>query len=314
MSTIPGVHYGPVPKAAQYARALTQWDLIVIHDTGHHGSGGSITSAADEAHYAATRTDDRSHWTSAHAYIDAGGPVGSLSLDLQAWAAFSWANGRGIHFEMCGENAGGVAAVPQATIAHTAALVRTVAALKGIPLVKLTPTQLGAAARNGTRVRGVCGHYDITVGLGVGDHDDPGPRFDWSAFIALADGAATITTQGDDMLTAEEHNWLMGCYFEGRNWAGAALTVASRVETSVATLAKVVETIAGKVDVDASELAAIQQSARTGAAAALATTAADIAAQVRAALADAGHEVDEATVEAAVRKVLDGATISAHSG
>jgi hypothetical protein len=124
--------------------------------------------------------------------------------------------------------------------------------------------------------------------------------------------AGTSTTQGDDDVTPEEHNWLMGCYFEGRNWAGAALTVASRVETSVATLAKVVETIAGKVDVDASELAAIQQSAQTGAAAALATTAADIAAQVRAALADAGHEVDEATVEAAVRKVIDGATISAH--
>jgi hypothetical protein len=197
MSTIPGIPYGPAPKAAQYARALTQWDLIVIHDTGHHGAGGSIASAAGEAHYAATRDDPRERWTSCHAYIDTGGPVGSLSLDLQAWAAFSWANSRGVHLEMCGENAGEVANVPAVTVAHTARLVRQIAALKGIPLVKLTPAQLGAAARNGTRVRGVCGHYDITLGLGVGDHSDPGPGFDWSAFMAQVNGAAPM--RGDDM-------------------------------------------------------------------------------------------------------------------
>jgi hypothetical protein len=198
MSTIPGIPYGPIPRAARYAYPLTQWDLIVVHDTGHHNRvTGAITSAEGEARYAATRTDERKYWTSCHAYIDEGGPLGSLSLDLQAWAALGWANGRGIHLEMCGENAGTTAAVPPATIAHTAALVRRIAALKNIPLVKLSPGQLGAAARTGSRVRGICGHYDITVGLGVGSHDDPGPRFDWAGFMAQVNGAAA--PEGDDM-------------------------------------------------------------------------------------------------------------------
>lgn len=177
LSVLSGVAYGPTPRAAAYASALA-WPprLIVIHDTSNDAT------KEEEAHYAATRTDDRSRWTSAHFYVDAGGPLGSLPLNLQAWAAYSYANAHGWHIEMCGYNTGSAGAVPPSTIALTAPLVRRLADAAGIPLVKLSPAQVAAGAR------GICGHWDITQGLDVGDHDDPGPKFDWAHFMALVNG------------------------------------------------------------------------------------------------------------------------------
>lgn len=172
-SHLPGVTYGPTPRAAADADALPLPPrLVVVHDTSNNAS------AANEAHFAATRTDAEEKWTSAHFYVDAGGPLGSLPLNIAAWAAYSYANSHGWHIEMCGTNAGTTGAVPAVTIAHTAALVRTLCQLGGIPMVKLTPADVAAGKR------GICGHRDITQGLHVGTHDDPGAGFDWSAFIA----------------------------------------------------------------------------------------------------------------------------------
>jgi len=186
ISTLSGVPYGPTPRAAAYASALAQPPrLIVIHDTSNDGT------KEQEAHYAATRGDDRSHWTSAHFYIDVGGPLGSLHLDKQAWAAYSYANSHGWHLEMCGYNTGMTKAVPPTTIAITAALSRRLADAAGIPLVKLGPADVAAGKR------GICGHWDITQGLDVGSHDDPGPKFDWPAFMAAVTG-------GDDMSFFDE--------------------------------------------------------------------------------------------------------------
>lgn len=172
VTQIPGIPYGPAPRTAAVASALA-WPprLVVIHDTSN------TASAADEAHYAATRTDAQASWTSAHAYVDGGGPLGSCPLNRQAWAAYSYANANGIHIEMCGMNAGTPNAVPAGTIAITARLVAQLCDLAGIPKVKLSPAQVAAGAR------GVCGHWDITQGLHVGTHDDPGPAFDWAAFM-----------------------------------------------------------------------------------------------------------------------------------
>lgn len=167
-----GVPYAALPKAASRAAGLSiPPRLVVIHDTSNSAS------AEAEARYAATRTDPSSDWTSSHFYVDNGGPLGSLPLNKQAWAAYSYANGHAWQIEMCGYNAGTPGAVPAATIALTAALVRQLCDLGNIPIVKLSPEQVAAGQR------GICGHRDITIGLGVGDHDDPGPRFDWPAFI-----------------------------------------------------------------------------------------------------------------------------------
>jgi hypothetical protein len=193
LTQIPGVPYGPAPRTTAVTSALS-WPprLVVIHDTGN------TASAADEAHYAATRTDAQANWTSCHAYIDTSGMLGSLPLPLQAWAAFSYANQHGWHLEMCGMNAGAPGAVPAITIATTARLAAQLCDLAGIPKVHLGPADVAAGKS------GITGHWDITQGLHVGTHDDPGPTFDWSAFIAAvnsANGASMFNTQQEAALT-----------------------------------------------------------------------------------------------------------------
>lgn len=195
-SRLPGVAYAPLPVTASAAAALVLPPrLVVIHDTSN-----SATAAA-EARYASTRS--LSGATSAHFYVDGTGPLGSLPLNLQAWAAYSYANSHGWHIEMCGYNAGMTGAVPARTIAITAGLVRQLCALGGIPMVKLSPADVAAGKR------GICGHWDITTGLNVGTHDDPGPRFDWTAFIAAVNGDDMPLTS-TDLVAIWTHDLLDG--------------------------------------------------------------------------------------------------------
>jgi N-acetyl-anhydromuramyl-L-alanine amidase AmpD len=201
---IPGLSYAAPPRAYSVASPLA-WPprLIVIHDTGN------TASASAEANYAATRTDSESNWTSAHAYIDTHGSLGSMPLSRQAWAAFGYANTYGIHLEMCGTNAGTPGAVPPVTIAATARLTAQLCDMAGIPKVKLTPDQVAAGRR------GICGHLDITNGLHVGDHTDPGPSFDWAAFVAAVNAG-----EDDNDMTPEQDQRLKDVYA----WARAACT------------------------------------------------------------------------------------------
>jgi len=244
-----GVPYAALPTAATVASALAfPPRLVVIHDTSNSAT------AQQEALYAASRPIDGA--TSAHFYVDGNGPLGSVPLNKQAWAAYSYANGNGFHIEMCGYNAGQRGAVPPVTIGHTARLVRKLCDLAGIPMVKLGPGEVAAGKR------GICGHWDITTGLGVGTHDDPGPAFDWAAFIAAVNG--------DDM----EQGDLLG---KSGPTVGVALqsgyanTVAIRaaadaLRADVAALAATVGAIAARVDLDPAELAALSDAARTAAA------------------------------------------------
>lgn len=187
MARIPGIAYAAAPRTAAVGSALAQPPkLVVVHCTSN------TATAAAEAHYAATRTDDRSHWTSCHVYVDQAGPLGSLDLGLQAWAAYGWANARGWHVELCGrENA-----VPEVTQRLGAAVVRQLCLLGGVPMEHLD----GAAVRalhDGTRTRGgVTGHGDITAANFDGnDHTDPGSAFDWPRFMSwvVNDGSVPMT-------------------------------------------------------------------------------------------------------------------------
>lgn len=176
ITRLPGVEYAAPPRAAAYAAGLS-WPprIVVIHDTGNASS-----SRYDEAGYAHTRTDAQSHWTSAHFYVDRGGPLGSLSLGLRAWAAYSYANQYGFHLEICNRDL----ADPNA-LQWAAWVTMRLCQEAGIPMRKLTPAQVAAGER------GICGHRDITIGLGVGDHTDPGAGFDWPGFIARVTGTVT---------------------------------------------------------------------------------------------------------------------------
>lgn len=181
---IAGIEYAAAPRAATKASALS-WPprLVVIHDTGNNSS-----TRFDEAAFAASRTDSSASWTSAHAYVDPGGALGSLPLNLQAWAAYSYANQHGVHIEMCRTGAG----VAAATVRNTTPIVRWLCQQAGIPMVKLSPSDV-AAGRSG-----VCGHLDITIGLGVGDHEDPGRNFDWAGFMAQVTGGSNGTMSDFD--------------------------------------------------------------------------------------------------------------------
>jgi hypothetical protein len=194
---IPGIDYAAMPKAGTKASGLS-WPprLIVIHATDNTASRDA------EAHYASTRTDAQSGWTSAHAYVDTGGVLGSLPLTLQAWAAYSYANQHGVHLEMCGQSG----AVPAGTIARTAGIVRALLQLGAAAPVKLGPADVAAGKS------GICGHLDITLGLHVGDHQDPGPSFDWAAFMALVNGGEDME-QGDKVVGSRSRGNSVGDVF-----------------------------------------------------------------------------------------------------
>lgn len=185
---IPGVPYALAPVAEASAKTLA-WPprLIVIHDTGNPTS-----TKEGEAAYARTRPVKGA--TSAHAYVDNGGVLGSLRLDRQAWAAYTYANANGIHIEMC------LRGDRTRTRQITAALVRQLALMTGIPMVKISPVQVAAGWR------GVCGHRDITIGLGVGDHTDPGADFPWSTFMTWVNQSGAAADEGGTMPTLSAPN------------------------------------------------------------------------------------------------------------
>jgi hypothetical protein len=182
---IPGIEYAAMPRSGAVAAGLAwppRW--IVIHDTGNNQS-----NRYSEARYAATRTDAQAYWTSAHVYVDRGGALGSLPLTLRAWAAYAEANAHGVHIEMCRESNG---VVHPDTIRHTTAVVRTLLQLGAGAPVKLSPADVAASKR------GICGHRDITLGLHVGDHEDPGANFDWAGFMAQVSPAVAPDTRDED--------------------------------------------------------------------------------------------------------------------
>lgn len=277
-SHLPGIAYGPRPVTADHTSALILPPrLVVIHDTSNDAS------AADEASYASTRP--LSGATSAHFYVDAGGPLGSLPLTLQAWAAYGYANAHGWHIEMCGRNAGTPGAVPAVTIALTARLVRSLCQLGGIPMVKLSPDDVAAGKR------GICGHRDITIGLGVGTHDDPGPKFNWPAFIAA------VTE--DDMIDRNDVNTFLktGVYAGDLSGYGDAQSLG----TAFLDIWKRMRAAGSTLDELAADVAALK--AQPAGEVDLGVLAGQIAAALRPDL--------EAAAEAAVRRVLgavDGAT------
>lgn len=182
-SQLAGVHYGPAPRGRGPGLALPpRW--IVIHDTSNEAS------ASDEAHYAASRADDRADWTSAHFYVDTTGVIGSVPLDEQAWAAFSNANGHGWHIELCGHDAGTPGAVPAATIHNAAQLVARLITLARGSWPDALPARFVTAAGIGDGQSGITGHLEFTQEEHrAGGHTDPGYNFDWNGFLAQVQAA-----------------------------------------------------------------------------------------------------------------------------
>ena len=107
----------------------------------------------------------------------------SVREEHTAWAA-PGANARGIQIELAGyarqTDDEWADAFSSAQLELCARLVAGICDRWEIPPVKVGPIEMGEGKS------GICGHSDVTRGVGKGrtNHGDPGLRFPWSSFIA----------------------------------------------------------------------------------------------------------------------------------
>lgn len=168
----------PYVQARNYGPTRTLTQMVVIHATAN------TASAEAEAAYAARRTDG----VSAHFYVDSDSAIQSLDTTVTAYGCFPIGNSRSVQFELCGLNN----QISDATMREAAPIVARACHEFGLPIRKISPVQL----RDG--VKGICGHLDVTLAWGEGDHTDPGNAFPWDRFIGYVQ-AASGGTGGDDM-------------------------------------------------------------------------------------------------------------------
>lgn len=151
-------------------RPVTQ--VVVIHATDN------TAPASGEASYATRRADK----TSAHFYVDDAEAYRALPLGNIAYGCLYHGNRISVQFELCGRSN----RISNATMRRAAPIVAEVCARYGLPVRKLTASDVAAGAK------GICGHLDITAAFPQdhGDHTDPGASFPWATFIGYVQAAA----------------------------------------------------------------------------------------------------------------------------
>ena len=170
------------PRSYTSGRKSGQPSVIVIHTTdGHEGPNDAENGAA----YDKRRTDG----TSTHYFVDSNSIVQEVEHKDESHAARSHDNDIGIQIEICGlasqTSAQWDDPISKATLENAARLVVAIRKTGNFgPVARLTPTQL-RAAWNGGKIRGICGHVDITNAFPEdnGTHTDPGSHFPWTAFL-----------------------------------------------------------------------------------------------------------------------------------
>lgn len=170
------------PKSYTSGRKSGQPSVIVIHTTdGHEGPNDAENGAA----YDKRRTDG----TSTHYFVDSNSIVQEVEHKDEAHAARSHGNDIGIQIEICGLALQSATQwndpVSKATLENAARLVVAIRKTGNFgSVVRLSPAQL-RQSWNGGKVRGICGHIDITQAFPEdnGTHTDPGSHFPWSAFL-----------------------------------------------------------------------------------------------------------------------------------
>lgn len=170
------------PKSYTTGRKSGQPSVIVIHTTdGHEGPNDAENGAV----YDKRRTDG----TSTHYFVDSNSIVQEVEHKDEAHAARAHGNDIGVQIEICGlasqTAAGWSDPVSKATLENAARLVVAIRKTGNFgPVVRLTPAQLRQAWYGG-KVRGICGHVDITKAFpeDSGTHTDPGAGFPWTSFL-----------------------------------------------------------------------------------------------------------------------------------
>lgn len=161
-----------IPRGCE-SRNRTPITLVAVH------TAEGATTTASLAGY----LDQPGVEASYHVLIDDNGAYRYLPDDVAAWAMLS-GNHRSI--QLCFT---GFARWPRSEwLAHDnmlragAAVARTWCTTHKIPVVKLTPAQVGADQH------GLCGHWDWTLGKRDGTHTDPGAFFPWDVFMGYVRG------------------------------------------------------------------------------------------------------------------------------
>lgn len=168
-----------VPRGCQ-SRGGTPISLVAIHTAEGATTTDSLTSYLDQPGVEA----------SYHKLVDDHTMVTYLPDNVACWAMLS---GNPRSLQLCFT---GFAAWSRTEwLTHDtmlrlgAAEVATWCQQHTIPAVKLTPAQVGADQR------GICGHWDWTLGKHDGTHTDPGPNFPWDVFLGYVTG--NTPRQGD---------------------------------------------------------------------------------------------------------------------
>lgn len=187
------------------ARGARPVSLIAVHT-----AEGARTAASLGAYFY-----QPSVMASSHVGIDAGATLQYVGYDRSAWTLRS-GNPISDNAELCGFahwtraqwlGTGAVegCANPRAMLDRTAAWVRSRCLTRGIPIRKLSASDV-AAGRSG-----VIAHWDWTVGMHDGTHTDPGSAFPWDYVISKANeggspggggggGSTPGTSQGEDFI------------------------------------------------------------------------------------------------------------------
>lgn len=157
---------------------------VVIHATCPD-VGYSKASAPGTAHGTALYFATQAAGGSAHYVCGVDGEEHCVPEDVIAWHAPPNPHSLGIEITAEGGNYARNYTREQwlspevwPAVQRAAARVRDLCDRHGIPLVKLTPTDLLAGKR------GICGHVDVSQAWHQSTHTDPGPNFPWAEFMA----------------------------------------------------------------------------------------------------------------------------------
>lgn len=162
------------PRAWGRGRDGNAVQYLVVH---HTAGSERATSAEDGAAYDARRTDG----TSTHYFCDQNSIVQCVYTWDRANAAYHYGNRRGIQFELCGTlqtRAQWLDPASDATLWIAAKQMARDCKKYGIPVRKIGPAEMRAGHK------GICGHWDVTLAYGLGDHTDPGPHFPYDVLLA----------------------------------------------------------------------------------------------------------------------------------
>ncbi len=272
------------PKAQAYGRPNGEviWNVIHTTEGSYHGA-----SAEDGAAYDARRTDS----VSTHFFVDSNSVVQCVYTWDRAFTARTIPNNRGVHYELCGRAAWTrdtwLNAYGKAMLENAAKTAARVSQKYNIPPRWITDEQMK------NREKGFTTHAQCTRVLG-GTHTDPGNGFPFDYFMSrvkfylgdTSSGGTTVSAPaGGEVEVEMDNNTIFNVDLNGDG----------KLEPK--RYADVIGWLVGKQHETTKALAALKAASGVDEA----KLAASLATSLK---GSTGASIDQATLEAALRKVL----------